>query len=464
MPNKSIGTLRNASNADIANAIRINASPDYQRRVPEATQENLASQLAALDSARPLMNEFVDILINRIGSTVVQSKVWTNPLAQFKKGKLGAGETMREIMFGLLDAYTYQPERDYGEEMLFKTERPDVDASYHHITRQEFYKISVNEDILRRAFIDGGLSEFVQKIMDAPATSDAWDEFSQMCALFSLYEENGGFYHMHVDPFDQAGADDLDVAKDALRKMRTLADNMTFLSTKYNAAKMPTFAKPEDLILFTTPEFKNALDVEAFASLFGPEYAQAPGKVITLPQANFGVEGCQGILTTKDFFVVADTLVENTSQWNPVSLSTNYFFHHHEIISASRFVPAVMIWNGQDDEKVKVLSPATALTVDVKDASGASVTTYEPNRLYDVEVTADVNPHSGSVKVELDSPVSDERTMVKNGILRVGPNESGSLTVKASLYSGEDQVVGTKALTKSESATAEYDRWPGLKA
>jgi len=66
------------------------------------------------------------------------------------------------------------------------------------------------------------------------------------------------------------------------------------------------------------------------------------------------------------------------------------------------------------------------------------------------------------VKVELTSPVSDERTMVKNGILRVGPNEAGTLTLTASLYSGDDAVTGTKSLTKSESSTASYDRWPGL--
>lgn len=460
MANKTVGSLRKASNADIINAVRANASLDYQQRVPLVTKENLSSGLAALDSDRQTYNEFLNILINRIGTTVVQSKSWSNPLAEFKVGKLGMGESIQEIMTGLLESYTYNAERDYGEKMLFGTERPDVKVQYHHVTRQEFYKISVNEDILKRAFVeDGTLGSFVSSLMDAPVTSDNWDEFLLMCSLFAEYERNGGFFHVHVDEFgakDETGLTDAEVARDALYKMRVLADNMTFLSTKYNAASMPTFAKPDDMILFATPEFANKLDVEGLASLFNVNYAEVPNRIVKVPADRFDVDGCQGILTTRDFFKVADTLLENTSQPNPVSLTTNYFMHHHEIISASRFVPAVMLWNGRSDEKVSVIPGVESLTLDVVDAEGNSVTRYQRNRLYEVVVTPTPANAAGNPQVTKVSASYDDKTYVKDGLLHVGGKEYGQIKLRA-LMGG---VSVEKTLTFEAVEGDEYDDWP----
>lgn len=461
MPKMSIGTLRDASNADIINAVRLNASPDYQARVPVVTRENLASGLAALDSSRPTFNEFVNILINRIGTTVVQSKSWSNPLKEFKRGKLGMGESIQEIMTGLLEAYTYNPERDYGEKALFGTERPDADVQYHHVTRQEFYKISVNENILKRAFVsDGDLGSFVSSVMDAPVTSDNWDEFLLMCSLFSEYERQGGFYHVHVDEFGQTGSgarSDAEVARDALYTMRTLADNMTFISTKYNSAHMPTHCKPSDMILFATPEFKNKIDVEGLASLFNVSYAEVPNRVVTIPSENMAIDGAQAVLTSKDFFVVADTLLENTSQWNPVSLATNYFMHHHEIISASRFVPAVLLWNGKDDGVVRLAPPIESVAVKVLDGDGTEVTSLKANHLYEVQVTPTPANASGNPIVRINNSVNDPSTYVKDGLLRVGPTESSSIQLSV-IWGDVSKVVSLGSPVYEEGQA--YDRWP----
>ena len=77
-------------------------------------------------------------------------------------------------------------------------------------------------------------------------------------------------------------------------------------------------------------------------------------RVIPVPAEQMGIDKAQAILTTKDFFVIADNLLENTSQPNPVSLGTNYFLHHWEVISTSLFVPAVMFWTGNDDRNIRV--------------------------------------------------------------------------------------------------------------
>ena len=60
------------------------------------------------------------------------------------------------------------------------------------------------------------------------------------------------------------------------------------------------------------------------------------------------MNGVQAFLTTKDFFVIADTSLETTSEFNPISRQTNFFLHHWEIISASPFAPIVKFSTAPD--------------------------------------------------------------------------------------------------------------------
>src|SRR5699024_12701557 len=95
--------------------------------------------------------------------------------------------------------------------------------------------------------------------------------------------------------------------------------------------------------------FNATIDVDALAGAFNVERSTLAGRQVTIPQEQFGLDGAQAILTTKDFFVVADQILENTSAENPVGLTTNYFLHHWPVISQSRFAPAVLFHTGADD-------------------------------------------------------------------------------------------------------------------
>src|SRR5699024_11911445 len=131
---------------------------------------------------------------------------------------------------------------------------------------------------------------------------------------------------------------------------------------KYNAAGMEVAAKRDDLVIFTTPQFNATMDVDALAGAFNMEKSTLAGRQITIPAEQFGLDGAQAILTTKDFFVVQDTLLENRSAPNPVGLYDNYFLHHHSIISHSPFAPAILFHTGADDTVAYEIKPATGMT------------------------------------------------------------------------------------------------------
>ena len=127
MATKTIKTL-SATNAQILNAIRTDASFAYQQRIPAATQGDITETVNNLLEYRPMMNEFIDALVNRIGDVVIKSKVWTNPLAQFKRGMMQYGETIEELATTLIQAKRYDPNKCYDD--VFKCNPPDVMSNF----------------------------------------------------------------------------------------------------------------------------------------------------------------------------------------------------------------------------------------------------------------------------------------------------------------------------------------------
>lgn len=457
------------SNEMILNAIRKNASYDYQKRIPAATKANVRDTLQSLSENRPYWNEFVDALINRIGLEIYRTLSWNNPLAQFKIGQLEFGDTIEEVIVGLLEAKVYDPNREYLEKDLFGTERPEVQSSFHKVNRRNFYKITVNEALLRQAFVaPNGLASFVQQIMSAPLTSDNYDEFLLTTSLFAEYERQGGFFNVNVPDLANVSSDSSD-AKEALRRMREMGGTLPFLSRHYNAAGMPAFANQEDLVLFLTPGANAALDVEALAGAFNISKADLPGRTVIIPDEHFNMPGTQAIMTTRDFFVIADQLYRTESQWNPAALHNNYFLHHWQVISFSRFVPAVRF--STDDSTVIAGDMPTPVTVDSVEAVDHTFTDVEEEmergKSYGIDAvltwvdSAVVPDNYNAVHVSISGHESDRTYVTQTGTLYVAADESADsidVTVTAYLADADgDPVTDTVTM----AVVGDYVRlWP----
>ena len=96
----------NASNVDILNRIRKSASLEYKDRVPVATQANLARTARTIRDYHVVWNEFIDILVNRIGLMLFNAYQFNNPLAPFKSG-MSWGSIAMEVGNNLIEAENY---------------------------------------------------------------------------------------------------------------------------------------------------------------------------------------------------------------------------------------------------------------------------------------------------------------------------------------------------------------------
>lgn len=432
----SIPTYKPSTNAQLLNALRSGLSPDYQSRIPNVTKANIQKSIETLMEVPVLRNEFIDAMINKIGLTIFKSKIWRSPLQGFKIDPLTWGAVIEEVQVGLLEAKVYDPDREYMEKEIFGRELPPVSVAYHKINRQNYYKISIREEMLRRAFLtDMGLSQMVTNLMNALYNSAHVDEFELTCSLFAEYADKGGFFKVNVP----AVADEAS-AKKLLKSVRAMSGNLEFYSTHYNAAGLPTFANQEDLVLFISPEAKAELDVEAFAAAFNIPYTDLPARVITIPKEKFGISGVQAILTTKDFFVIADVLMENREIQNPASLDKNYFFHIHQVLSLSLFVPAILFWTGAGDVIPTNETPVTGISAITAKYSQDGVTVVDPasltrGELYILDAKATTNPANGlndGVKWYVTGQESTGTYISQTGNLQIGGTETAdAITVRA---------------------------------
>lgn len=454
-------------NIKLINFIRQEADLGYQNRIPEATQANVKDVLARLHEFKPQWNQFVDALINRIASVEVRNISWNNPLGEFKRGMLEFGNTIEEVQVGLIQAKVYDPDREYLEKEIFGTHKIDVQSNFHTVNRENYYPLTIDDNQLKRAFLEaGGLSSFIATLLEAPSTSDQWDEFLLTVSLFAEYEKNGGFYHVNVPSLRDLNNPNGEGARTVLKKIRAMSDTLKFPSTKYNAAHMPTHAQNSELFLFATPEFAATIDVDGLAAAFNLDRMQTKERIIPIPREHFNIPGAEAIMTTKDFFVIADQSLENTTQYNPVSRRTNYFLHHWQVVSASRFVPAVLFGDVADDEVVEIRKePEAVASITVADADGTAVPVSTGTLERSAAYVATASPDQPVVWAVEGNTSNRTRIAPGTGVLVVGMDErAAKLTIRATSARVSEANIRQEDFTKtvqiSVGGNEPFPQWP----
>lgn len=353
-------------NATILDRIWLNATNDFQQRIPQPTQQTLKSTVDALfdPNNRQFYNQFVDSFVMRIGATYAHQQAWRNPLDVFKGPKMTYGATEQEIATNWVKAHAY---RDDVED-VFKMHRPDAEVWYHTQNRRDLYPITINRTELQSAFVDSyGLNNYAASVMQAPINSDNYDEYRIMLQLLAFYDNAFGFYRHKLSgkPTDEA------TGKEFLKAVKTYTNKLQFPSTLYNGVRLedlPVFARPDELVLFVTPEIAASVDVDTLAPLFHLDKAEISARQIIVDEFPFADDSCVALLTTRDFFRCRDTVYETDSIYNPKTLGTNYYLHHWGVYSVSPFVPAIMFTTEYATNITTVTQNVTGINVTVDKA------------------------------------------------------------------------------------------------
>lgn len=411
MPVKPSTKSLNANSVQILNCIRSSASTTYQERIPVATQNNIREIGNAMMQFQSTQNEFLNALVNRIARVIITSKSYTNPLAMFKKGIMEYGEQVEEIFVNIAKAHPFDP--DVAEENVFKREIPDVDAVFHRMNYQNFYKVTISNEQLRQAFLSAeGVTDLIARIVDTLYSGSEFDEFLIMKQLIADAARAGKMYPINI-PAPSAAT-----AKQIVTTIKGISNKLEFMSNQYNYMGVLNFTKKENQILLIDAEFDATIDVEVLASAFNMSKAEFMGQRVLVD--NFGdLTGVVAALVDRDWFMVFDNLMSFTENYNGEGLYWNYFYHVWKTFSSSPFSNAILFTTGAVGVTSVSVSPKAAQATAGQNVqlTASVVTTGYASQ--DVKWTVTGNASAGT-------------TVDYNGLVHIAADESAeTITVTA---------------------------------
>lgn len=349
----------------MANAF-LEASTDFQQRVPDPSQHSVAQVAEFLFKPmnKKYLNEFMDIFVNRIAGELIRQRTFTNPLKR-KREDILYGTTIQEIELDFIKAHAYKD--DWGHRVndltnLLKVYRPDGQVAYHSVNRYDQYPISINRMELRGAFTgEYGLNELAAKIMRVPFNSAEYDEYGYYKQIIAEHEYRHGFYkHQAAMPVDET------TGKAFLRALREYADLFTIPSRLYNAkdVTVPVWVEEDEIprmVLYIEAKAKASLDVDTLSSVFNLDKAESKYRIQFID--SIPIPGAYALLTTDDFFVCADYDISNDSFFNPQTRTETWYYTVIGMYSASPFVPAVLFTTEAGTVNTTITEAVSGLTL-----------------------------------------------------------------------------------------------------
>lgn len=418
-----------ANAPQVLNAIRANQNYDYQSRVPEATQDTLKQVGNAILSSFDLQNAFLNALVNRIALVLINSKMFYNPLRVFKKGTIEYGEIVEEIFVNIAKAHVYDPV--VAEQEVFKREIPDVDAIFHKMNYKNFYKVTIQNEDLRQAFLSSqGISDLIARIVDSLYSGANYDEFLIMKNMIVDAVKNGRMASVTIP---EATAEN---AKSIITTIKSVSNALEFPSTAYNAQGVLTYTPKDRQVLILDTKFDAINDVEVLASAFNMDKAEFMGRRVLID--NFAdLTGVPAVLVDESWWMVFDMQINFTEIYNAQGLYWNYFYHVWKLFSESPYSNAVVFTSNPNSVTSVTVSPESANVAkgSTQQMTATVVTTGYAPKTVNWSVTGAQTPTSrisntGLLTVATNEP-NDTLTVTAVSAYDPDKSDTSTITVKA---------------------------------
>ena len=364
-PRQMDRTLTGSSTA-VLNAIRNGASTDYKNAVPVATNDaNVIRQIGAVLLNSPIMyNEFVNGLVNRVGKVIFASdQYWDNPLGWVNKGILDFGETVEEIFVDIAKPHQYDP--SVAEKEWMDREVPDVKAVFHTLNYAKFYKSSIQEQDIRKAFTNiSGVDRLINQVIGSMYKAARYDLYLATRYLIGINMYNG-----YVTGIKVPAPTTVDGIENVVAVARAIRSELEYPTRKYNLMKVLNETPVERLRFFISTTLNAVMDVKVLANAFNMDKAEFLGKKEILPpwkdldverldllfkdEATYhsftaaeleALDSIAAFIVDEEWFQVYDWYIEShTSPFNGEGLYYNNWYHIQKVLSASPFRNAIML-------------------------------------------------------------------------------------------------------------------------
>lgn len=269
----------------IFNFIRNKSTEAFTKVVPSATENNILEIKNILfnDAYQPMLNEFVNGLINRIALTIVRNQSYNNPLSIFKKGSVPLGTDIQDIFTNPAEAEQYELSNTAMAKLLTITD-PDTHVAYYRRNRQDLYTKTITRENLMGAFVSWDeFEKYIGSITQSLYSGNYIDEFEYTKDLIDGAYANGKvIVQVVADPsLSEANA------KAFVKQARKIYKKITFPSTEYNAyskfsgarGKVKTWTNEDRIVLIVNSDAMADVDVDVLAQAFNIDSAKLLGRI-----------------------------------------------------------------------------------------------------------------------------------------------------------------------------------------
>lgn len=443
----------------------IGATPELNGvPMPTATTESIRMVGQEITRYAARRNAFVNALINMIGMQRLHYMLFTNPLSWAKQGKLEMGETVEQIWVGLADAFPYDPLK--AESNFPKQAAPDISSAFHSVNFEVTYKITVNYQRLKRAFLSlQGLTDFVEEIIGAVVRAATYDEFLMTKYLIAVLLLEG---KLPVTSISELSATTADAA---ITTVKTVTNSFQFPSNKYTIAGNLNTCPIDDIYILESAEANALISVNALASAFNVDYVKFNGHVAMLDSlANIDWDRLDMLMGYEDGASVydpgyrhfTDAEIANLKTVQLVAMDKRFL----QIYDSYEYMETPFI-NGEGGytnypyQVAKIFSASpfhnvTAFTTVASGVTSVTVTADNDNVLKGTQIglnAAVVTTGFATSDVVWSIPATAGVSITQDGILRVGTNATAtSVTVTAtSVYDSTKK--GTLSITIGASTS-----------
>lgn len=390
----------------------------------------------------PAANAFVNALVNRIAFVTISSKMYTNPWAVFKKGRLEFGETVEEIFVNLAKPFQFSPST--AEREVFKRHIPDVRAAFHTMNFQKYYPVTIADDQLRQAFLSWqGVTDLIARIVESVFAAAQTDEYLVYKYMLARAILNGDIAPVVVPAMSKENASDIATV------FNETSMNLEYQSNAFNIAGVTTHTPQSEQYLITTTKFRSVMNMNVLAAAFNMDKAELMGHVINVDSfvnmdwarldllftdengkkdpsyapwteaEKTTLADIPAVMTSIDFWQVWDNFEKMTENYNGRGLYWNYNYHVWKTFSISPFAQAAVYTVTAGSVADVAVSPKAA--------------TLQPGA--DIELSATVSRNgvvSKSVEWSLTGNLSSGTYVTYDGKVHIGKDEEAtSVLVKA---------------------------------
>ena len=419
------------------NAIReasVQGNTIYHQYVPIVDENtDIGTFGTPILNSTPVMNEFMNMLVNRIVYTSFENRyTYQNPLQILEGDRIPLGYAGQEIYINPAKGRRYNVNDFAG--LLVKYEA-DVKVQYTSVNMDLQYPVTVSRHKLKQAFVSwDALDNFIMELSNSLYNGAYIDEYRFTKGLVSsAYKSNQVQVRTLTNPNTRSLAREFTVA------VRTMFLNMQTPSSEFNAwnkvggfgREIITYSRAEDIVFLIRNDIRSYIDVMSLANAFNIDKADLLGRIVSVDNFDmFDEEGNKifdgsnilGFIGDKSWFRIKRQDMYLDEFYNANNRTWQYYLNLTKMYNYSLFANGVVL----------ATTEATVNPTSMKFTDEAGLTVIEGETL---ELHVETTPFPANATITYTSSDDTDATVTakegNNKIAVVTGVDAGTVTITA---------------------------------